>query len=57
MFSDFSENEVEMDTTMETESKPAKDREKKLSKVEEKLLSKRTNERFKNYDGVMSDPN
>ena len=44
-----------MDITMETESRPILDREKKLSKVEEKLLSKRTNERFTDYDGVMSD--
>ena len=40
---------------METESRPIVDREEKLGKVEEKLLSKRTNERFTNYDGVMSD--
>ena len=40
---------------METESRPIVDREEKLRKVEEKLLSKRTNERFTNYDGVMSD--
>ena len=33
------------------------DREEKLRKVEERLLSKRTSERFTNYDGVMSDPN
>ena len=44
-----------MDTTMETESRPVIDREEKLRKVEEKLLSKRTNERVTNYDGVMSD--
>ena len=49
-----SENEVEMETTMETESRPIVDREEKLRKVEERLLSKRTNERFTNYDGVMS---
>ena len=59
MFGDSSENEVEMDvdvdTTMETESRPIVDREEKLQKVEEKLLSKRTNERLTNYDGVMSD--
>ena len=42
---------------METESRPIIDREEKLRKVEERLLSKRTNERFTNYDGVMSDPN
>ena len=44
-----------METTMETESRPIVDREEKLRKVEERLLSKRTNERFTNYDGVMSD--
>ena len=55
IFNDSSENEVEMGTTMETESRPIVDREEKLRKVEEKLLSKRTNGRFTNYDGVMSD--
>ena len=55
IFNDSSENEVEMETTMETESRPIVDRQEKLQKVEEKLLSKRTNERFKNYDGIMSD--
>ena len=59
MFGDSSENEVEMDvdvdTTMETESRPIVDREEKLRKVEEKLLSNKTKERFTNYDGVMSD--
>ena len=40
---------------METESRPIVDREEKLRKVEERLLSKRTNERFTNYDGVLSD--
>ena len=55
IFNDSSENEVEMETTMETESRPIVDREEKLRKVEERLLSKRTNERFTNYDGVMSD--
>ena len=54
IFIDSSENEVEMETTMETE-RPILDREEKLQKVEEKLLSKRTNERFTNYDAVMSD--
>ena len=38
------------------ETKPAIDREEKLRKVEEKLLSKRTDERFTDYDGVMHDP-
>ena len=46
-----------MNATMETEIRPIIDREEKLRKVEEKLLSKRTNERFTNYDGVMSDNN
>ena len=55
IFNVSTENEVEMETTMETESGP-KDREEKLRKDEEKLLSNKTNERFTNYDGVMSDP-
>ena len=42
---------------METESRPIVGREEKLRKVEEKLLSNKTNERFTNYDGVMSDNN
>ena len=49
------EMDIDVDTTMKT--KPPIDREEKLRKVEEKLLSKRTNERFTNYDGVMSDDN
>ena len=57
IFDDSSENEVEMNATMETESRPIVDREEKLRKVEEKLLSKRTNERITDYDGVMSDDN
>ena len=57
IFDDSSENEVEMDTTMETESRPIIDREEKLRKIEEKLLSNKTNERFTNNDGVMSDNN
>ena len=59
MFSNSSENEVKMDvdvdTTMETESRPIVDREEKLWKVEEKLLHNKTKERFTTYDGVMSD--
>ena len=47
--------DTEVATTMETESRPIVDKEKKLRKVEEKLLSKKTNERFTDYDGVMSD--
>ena len=55
IFNDSSENEVEMETTMETESRPIIDREEKLLRVKEKLLSNKTNERLTNYDGVMSD--
>ena len=57
MFSDSSETEmdVDVDTTMKTESWPIMDKEKKLWKVEEKLLSNKTNESFTTYDGVMSD--
>ena len=55
IFNVSTENEVEMETTMETESRPIIDREEELRKVEEMLLSKRTSERFTNYDGVMSD--
>ena len=55
IFNVSTENEVEMETTMETESRPIVDREEKLWKVEERCLSKRTNGRFTNYDGVMSD--
>ena len=47
--------DVDVDTTMETESRPIVDRQEKLRKVEEKLLSKRTNERFTNYNGAMFD--
>ena len=54
-----SENEVELDvdveTTMETESRPIIDREEKLGKVEEKLLSNKINESFTDYYHVMSD--
>ena len=55
IFDDSSENEVEMDTTMETESRPIIDREEKLRKVEEKLLSNKTHEPLTTYDDVMSD--
>ena len=55
IFNDSSENEVEIETTMETESRPIVNREEELRKVEERLLSKRTNERFTNYDAVLSD--
>ena len=54
-----SENEVEMDVDVDTTMtiKPPIEREEKLRKVEEKLLSKRTNERFTDCNGVMSDDN
>ena len=57
MFGDSSgtEMDVDVDTTMRT--KPPIEKEEKLRKVEEKLLSKRTNERFTDCDGVMLDPN
>ena len=55
IFNVSTENEVEMETTMETESRPIVDREEKLWKVKERLLSERTNERLADYDGVMSD--
>ena len=57
MFGDSSGTEmgVDVDTTMETESRPIIDREEKLRKVEEKLLSNKTYESFTNYDCVMSD--
>ena len=57
MFGDSSgtEMDVDIDTTMRT--KPPIDREEKLRKVEEKLLSKRTNERNNDCDGVMLDSN
>ena len=55
IFKVSTENEVEMETTMETESKPIVDREEKLRKVEEELLSNKTKERFTTYDGVMTD--
>ena len=44
---------IDIDTTMETESRPNVDMEDKLRKVKEKLLSKRTDERFTNYDGII----
>ena len=49
------EMDIDVDTTMRT--KPPIDREEKLRKVEEKLLSKETNERFTDCDGVMCEPN
>ena len=55
IFDVSTENEVKMETTMETESRPIVDGEEKLRKVEEKLLSNKTKEWFTTYDGVMSD--
>ena len=49
------EMDVDVDTTMETKSRPIVDREEKLRKVEEKFLSNKTYESFSNYDHVMSD--
>ena len=49
------EMDVDVDTTMRT--KPPIEREERLRKVEEKLLSKGTNDRFTDCDGVMLDPN
>ena len=59
IFKGSSENEVEMDVHIDNtmRTKPPIDREEKLRKVEEKLLSKRTDERFTDCDGVMCDPN
>ena len=59
IFNGSSENEVEMDFDVDTamRTKPPIEREEKLRKVEEKLLSKRTNERFTDCDGVMYDDN
>ena len=58
IFNDSSENGDEMDVDIDitmTVRRPIVDREEELRKVEEKLLSNKTNERFTNYDGVMSD--
>ena len=49
------EMDVDVDTTMRT--KPPIEKEEKLRKVEEKLLSKRTNKRFTDCNGVVLDPN
>ena len=59
IFNGSSENEAEMDVDIDTtmRTKLPIEREEKLRKVEEKLLSKRTNERFTDCDGVMRDPN
>ena len=53
IFNDSSENEVEMDIDKE-KTRPNKPN---LAEIKEKLLCKRTEERFTNYEGVMSDPN
>ena len=57
MFGDSSgtEMDVDIDTTIETESTPIIDREEKPCKVEEKLLSNKTYESLSNYDRVMFD--
>ena len=53
IFSDSSENEVEMDID-ERQTGPKKPN---LAEIRERLLCKRMEERFTNYKGVMSDPN
>ena len=52
MFGDSSGTgmDIDVDTKMETESRPIVDREEKLRKVEERLLSNKTYERFTNCD-------
>ena len=59
MFGDSSGTgmDIDIDATMETESRPIVDREEKLCKVEERLLSNKTYVRFTNCDGVMTDDN
>ena len=57
MFGDSSETEMDVDISTTVRTKPPIEIEEKLRKVEEKLLSKRTNERFIDCDGVMLDPN
>ena len=59
MFGDSSgtEMDVDVEATMETESRPIVDREEKLKKVEERLLSNKTYESFTNCNGVMTDDN
>ena len=53
IFSNSLENEVEMDTE-EGQTRPKKPN---LAEIRERLLCKRMEERFTNYEGVMSDPN
>ena len=57
MFGDSSESEMDTEVATMMETKPTIDEKKKLQKVREKLLSNKPNERFSNYDGVMSDDN
>ena len=57
MFGDSSGTEMDVDVDTTMRAKPPIEREEKPRKVEEKLLSKRTNERFTDCDGVMIDPN
>ena len=52
IFSDSSENEIEMDID-EGKTRPKKPN---LAEIGERLLCKRTEERFTNYESVMSDP-
>ena len=53
LFSDSSENEIEMDID-EGQTRPKKPN---LAEIRERLLCKRVEERFTNYESVMSDPN
>ena len=53
IFSDSSENEVEMDID-KGKTVPKK---LNLAEIRENLLCKKTTERFTDYEGVMSDPN
>ena len=56
MFGNSSGTEIDVDVDTTIMTKPPIEKEEKLRKVEEKLLSKRTNERFTDCDGVMLDP-
>ena len=49
MFSDSSENEMDIDEEKTGPKKP------NLAEIREKLLYKETAERFTDYDGIMSD--
>ena len=57
MFGDSSGTEMDIDIDTAMRTKPPIEREEKLRKAEEKLLSKRTNERFTDCDGIMLDHN